>query len=141
MTDLIREEFENTWGSRLDLSRDKLSGCYYSQATEWRWEGYQKGWYASLGLKDSNNLQYKIGDTLWFANGGDKLTEGKVVHIFGWGATVQYVLEYNAIIDHHVVCRNSLCVSDNPEGPLNLSKLAKEAGINIKKRLEERGKL
>lgn len=36
-----RAAFETEWWGRLDLSRDKLSGCYYSQATEWRWEGWK----------------------------------------------------------------------------------------------------
>ncbi len=141
MTDLMRQGFENHPSFvGMDFSRVKDFPNYYdSPYANGAWEGWQEGWNAALGLKDVNNLQYKIGDTLWFANGGEKLTEGKVVHIFGWGATVQYVLEYNAVIDYHVVCRNGLCVSENPEGPLNLSKLAKEAGINIKKRLEERG--
>lgn len=141
MTDLMREEFEKYMASkRKPVQINYADGHGYMDAeVQIAWNTWQKAWNAAVGLKDVNGLQYKIGDTLWFANGGDKLTEGKVVHIFGWGATVQYVLEYNAVIDYHVVCRNSLCVSENPEGPLNLSKLAKEAGVNIKKRLEERG--
>ncbi len=139
MTDLMREEFEKRMSSYGDCLERKYVDGYMLPNVQRAWTSWQEGWNAALGLKDVNNLQYKIGDTLWFANGGDKLTEGKVVHIFGWGATVQYVLEYNAVIDYHVVCRNGLCVSENPEGPLNLSKLAKEAGVNIKKRLEERG--
>lgn len=88
----------------------------------------------------TENTIYKIGNTLWFANGTGKLEEGKVVHIFDWANTTQYVLQYYAVIDHAITCRDWFCVSENPEGPLNLSKLAKEAGVNIKKRLEERGK-
>ena len=140
MTDLMREEFEKRMSSYGDVLERKYVDGYMLPNVQRAWQSWQEGWNAALGLKDTKDLQYKIGDTLWFANGGDKLTEGKVVHIFGWGATVQYVLEYNAVIDDHVVCRNGLCVSETPEGPLNLSKLAKEAGMNIKKRLEERGK-
>ncbi len=137
MTDLMREEFEKRMAIYGDVLERKYTIHYMLPNVDRAWTWWQEGWNAALGLKDSNNLQYKIGDTLWFANGGDKLTEGKVVHIFGWGATVQYVLEYNAVIDYHVVCRNGLCVSENPEGPLNLSKLAKEAGVRIRKRMEE----
>lgn len=83
------------------------------------------------------NTRYQIGDTLWFANGCKSLTEGKVVHIFEWANTVQYVLEYYAIVDWSLECRDYLTLSETPEGPLNLSKLAKEAGVRIRKRMEE----
>jgi len=142
MTNLMRQEFEDYMASqRKPVQINYADGHGYMTAeVQIAWTTWQKAWKQALGLKDVNNLQYKIGDTLWFANGGDKLTEGKVVHIFGWGATVQYVLEYYAFIDYGIECRSGFCVSENPEGPLNLSKLAKQAGINIKKRLEERGK-
>lgn len=43
-------------------------------------------------------------------------------------------------IDWAIECRMGLLVSETAEGPLNMSKLAKKAGTDISKRLEERGK-
>jgi len=140
MTDLMREEFEKYITELGGNIERKYEDGYMHPQVQQSWVVWKKSWNSSLDVKDVNSLQYKIGDTLWFANGGDKLTEGRVVHIFGWGATVQYILEYYAVIDYGIECRSGFCVSENPEGPLNLSKLAKEAGVNIKKRLEERGK-
>lgn len=142
MSDVMREEFEKYI---LNLSgpesiERKYSEGYMLPEVNRAWIIWKNSWNTSIGLFGDHETQYKIGDTLWFANGQKKLIEGKVVHIFGWGATVQYVLEYDAIIDSAIECRMALLVSETPEGPINMTKLAKKIGTDIRKRLKERTK-
>lgn len=67
-----------------------------------------------------------IGDTVYFANGCEKLTEGKIVHIFEHFGKEQYVIEYNAVIDAALEVRDWNTTSLKPEGPLHLWERAAE---------------
>lgn len=85
MTDLMREEFEKyiTNLSGQESVERKYSDGYMLPEVQRAWITWKNSWTASIGLIGANETTYKIGDTLWFANGGKKLTQGRVVHIFG----------------------------------------------------------
>lgn len=61
-----------------------------------------------------------IGDTVYFANGCENLTEGKVVHIFRYFGKEEYVIEYNAVIDAALEVRDWNTISLKPEDRLHL---------------------
>lgn len=61
--------------------------------------------------------KYQLGDTLYFHNGGKKLTPGKVIGIVDWNGQVCYVVEYDAIVDFHVKAVVEMHTADNEDGP------------------------
>lgn len=63
-------------------------------------------------------FEWQIGDTVYFSQGGEELTEGKVVHIFERYNTKQYVIEVETHIDPYLVVRDWLTTSDTKDGDL-----------------------
>lgn len=66
--------------------------------------------------------KYQIGDTLYFHNGGKKLTPGKVIGIVEWIKSPCYVVEYDAIVDYHVMAVPEMYTADNEDGPIDIFK-------------------
>lgn len=64
--------------------------------------------------------KYTLGQTVFFANGGQELVEGEVVHIFTHFNTEQYVIEYHNTIDYAICVREWLTVADSRESGLNI---------------------
>lgn len=65
-------------------------------------------------------MKYTLGQTVFFANGGQELVEGEVVHIFTHFNTEQYVIEYHNTIDYVICVREWLTLAGSRESWLNI---------------------
>lgn len=61
----------------------------------------------------------KLGDKVWFANGGPDLSSGEVVHIFELHDRIMYVIEMRTHIDDHYEVRDWNTITLDPDKPLN----------------------
>lgn len=50
-------------------------------------------------------MKYTLGQTVFFANGGQELIEGQIVHIFTHFNIEQYIIEYHNTIDLYYLCQ------------------------------------
>lgn len=71
---------------------------------------------------DTDKEQYEIGDTVFFANGREKLTEGKVVHKFKLEEyyCLLYVIQVETPIDPYFEVRDWQTLSSAADRDLNM---------------------
>lgn len=65
-------------------------------------------------------LDFKIGDTAWFAEGKEELSSGEVVHAFTLHGETLYVLAIATSIDDIYEVRCGLTLSDAKDAPLGM---------------------
>ncbi len=70
--------------------------------------------------------KYQVGDTLYFGNGGPKLTPGVVIGIVEWIGQPCYVVEYYAVVDHFVDAVPEMYTADNEDGPIEFFRRLKK---------------
>ena len=69
-------------------------------------------------LNDMSEPQYSVGDTVYYANGREKLEEGIVVNHFRRNGIIQYVIETMTYIEPIYVVRDYTILSPSKDQPL-----------------------
>lgn len=75
------------------------------------------------------NVKYEEGDTVYYHSGGvpNRLVKGtveKIVQLDGWGME-HYIISSPSAIEPTLTIRDSLALSSDAKGPINLFKRAK----------------
>lgn len=64
--------------------------------------------------------RFKLGDTVWIHNGGDEMSDAKIIHIFDHPEHGHklYVLQIETPMDPYWDCREFGTMSDAPNKPI-----------------------